>query len=298
MLIVKPNPIHLMELIELIRAKHWIKNLFLFIPIFFAGQLMEWAKYQQLILGFIAFSLVASAVYIVNDLRDYSFDRAHPVKKNRPIAAGKIQPKQAILIAILFMFLGLSLAWFISFSFSVLLLGYLLLNMAYSFGLKNFSIIDIMIVSSGFLIRVYSGGVLADVPVSHWLAIMILLLALFLALAKRRDDLLVGSLNGNIRQSINQYNVEFINVCLSIFAGVIIVSYILYTLSPEVIERFHTDWLFLTSIFVIAGIMRYLQIIYIDNNSGFPTSILFKDRFILLTIIAWLVSFCVIIYSI
>lgn len=286
-----------MVLIELIRVKHWVKNLFLFIPIFFAGQLMEWDKYQQLILGFIAFSLVASTVYIINDLRDYSFDSAHPVKKNRPIASGKIKPKQAIFIALLFITVGFSLAWYINSSFFILILCYLLLNLAYSFGLKNFSIIDIMIVSSGFLIRVYSGGVLADVPVSHWLAIMILLLALFLALAKRRDDLLVGSLNGNIRQSINQYNLEFINVCLSIFAGVIIVSYILYTLSPEVIEKFHTDWLFLTSIFVIAGIMRYLQIIYIDNNSGFPTSILFKDRFILLTIIAWLVSFCVIIYS-
>lgn len=286
-----------MVLIELIRVKHWVKNLFLFIPIFFAGQLMEWGKYQQLLLGFVAFSLVASMVYIVNDLRDYSFDKAHPVKMNRPIASGRIKPGKAIFIAILFIAIGFSLAWYIHFSFFILLLCYLLLNLAYSFGLKNFSIIDIMIVSSGFLVRIYCGGVLADVPVSHWLAIMILLLALFLALAKRRDDLLVGASKGSIRKSINQYNLEFINVCLSIFAGVIIVSYILYTLSPEVIEKFNTDWLFLTSIFVIAGIMRYLQIIYIDNNSGFPTSLLFKDRFILFTVIAWLISFCVVIYT-
>lgn len=286
-----------MVLIELIRLKHWVKNLFLFIPIFFAGQLMEWHKYLQLILGFVAFSLVASTVYIVNDLRDYSFDRVHPVKKHRPIASERVKPKQAIFVAILFISIGFSLSWFINFSFFILILCYLLLNLAYSFGLKNFSIIDIMIVSSGFLIRVYCGGVLAEVPVSHWLAIMILLLALFLALAKRRDDLLLGTANGKIRKAINQYNLEYINLCLSIFAGVIIVSYILYTLSPEVIEKFNTDWLFLTSIFVIAGIMRYLQIIYIDNNSGFPTSILFKDRFILVTIIVWLVSFCVIIYS-
>lgn len=286
-----------MVLIELIRVKHWVKNLFLFIPIFFAGQLMEWGKYQQLLLGFVAFSLVASMVYIVNDLRDCSFDKAHPVKMNRPIASGRIKPGKAIFIAILFIAIGFSLAWYIHFSFFILLLCYLLLNLAYSFGLKNFSIIDIMIVSSGFLVRIYCGGVLADVPVSHWLAIMILLLALFLALAKRRDDLLVGASKGSIRKSINQYNLEFINVCLSIFAGVIIVSYILYTLSPEVIEKFNTDWLFLTSIFVIAGIMRYLQIIYIDNNSGFPTSLLFKDRFILFTVIAWLISFCIVIYT-
>ena len=125
---------------------------------------------------------------------------------------------------------------------------------------------------------------------------MVLLLALFLALAKRRDDLLIGAANGKLRKSISQYNLEFINVCLSIFAGIIIVSYILYTLSPEVIEKFNSDWLFLTSVFVIAGVMRYLQIIYVDNNSGFPTSILFKDRFILITLLGWLISFCVIIY--
>ncbi len=282
--------------IELFRLKHWVKNFFLFIPIFFAGQLTAFDKYGVLGLGFLAFGLIASAVYILNDLRDCSFDKLHPIKKSRPIPSGLIKPGQAAVTALTLALLGLAIAYYLDPNFFILSISYLILNIAYSFGLKNFSIIDIMIVSSGFLIRIYCGGVLADVPVSHWLTIMVLLLALFLALAKRRDDLLIGAANGKLRKSISQYNLEFINVCLSIFAGIIIVSYILYTLSPEVIEKFNSDWLFLTSVFVIAGVMRYLQIIYVDNNSGFPTSILFKDRFILITLLGWLISFCVIIY--
>lgn len=285
-----------MAWLELLRVKHWVKNLFIFIPLFFAGQLFEVSKYGKLILGFLAFSFLASAVYIMNDLRDYSFDKAHPVKQFRPIASGRVNRASALTFLFILLILSLTLAYQLDQTFLLLCLVYFVLNMAYSFGLKNHSIIDIMIVSSGFLIRIYSGGFLAEVPVSHWLAIMILLLALFLALAKRRDDLIIGSANGKIRQSISQYNLEFINVCLSIFAGIIIVSYILYTLSTEIIEKFHTDWLFLTSIFVITGIMRYLQIIYIDNNSGYPTALLFKDKFILLTVLGWLITFCIIIY--
>jgi 4-hydroxybenzoate polyprenyltransferase len=283
--------------LQLLRLKHWVKNLFLFIPIFFAGQLLAYEKYDDLILGFLAFSFIASAIYIFNDLRDASYDRQHPVKRNRPIASGKVSPRQAVLVVMVLVPLGMVLSLYLNPLFSTLLLIYLLLNIAYSAGLKNHSIIDIMIVASGFLIRVYSGGIVADVPISHWLAIMILLLSLFLALAKRRDDLLVGETSGNVRKSIGQYNLEFINVCLSVFAGIIIVSYILYTLSSETIEKFNTDWLFLTSIYVIAGVMRYLQIIYIDNSSGFPTSILFKDRFIRFTLLAWIITFCLIIYS-
>lgn len=285
-----------MAWLQLLRVKHWVKNLFIFIPLFFAGQLFEVSKYSKLIFGFMAFSFLASAVYIMNDLKDYSFDKAHPVKQFRPIASGRVNRTAAIIFLFILLIVSLTIAYQLDQTFFLLCLFYFVLNMAYSFGLKNHSIIDIMIVSSGFLIRVYSGGFLAEVPVSHWLAIMILLLALFLALAKRRDDLIIGSANGKIRQSISQYNLEFINVCLSVFAGIIIVSYILYTLSTEIIEKFHTDWLFLTSIFVIAGIMRYLQIIYIDNNSGYPTALLFKDKFVLFTVLGWLITFCIIIY--
>jgi len=284
--------------LELVRVKHWVKNSFLFIPIFFAGQLFDLHKYVPLVLGFFAFSFIASGVYIFNDLRDHHRDALHPVKRNRPIPSGIVKRPVAIAIMIVLVSIGLSMSYFLNAVFFALVAAYLCLNAAYSLGLKNFSIVDIMIVSIGFVLRVYAGGVLATVAVSHWLAIMIFLLALFLALAKRRDDLLIGVSGEKVRKSISQYNLEFVNACLSVFAGIIIVSYILYTLSTETSEKFNSDWLFLTSIFVIAGIMRYLQIIYIDNNSGYPTSILFKDRFILFTLCGWIISFCLIIYLI
>lgn len=279
------------------RINHWVKNLFVFIPIFFSGQIFNYNRYSDLILGFLAFSLVASAIYIFNDICDYSTDRLHPKKKLRPIAAGKISLTMAKMIFVLTLCLGAVLGYWLDLNFFILTMVYLGINISYSLGMKHISIVDIFFVASGFLLRIYAGGIISQTPVSHWLAIMVLLLSLFLALAKRRDDIVLSSTTGGqMRKSVQQYNLEFINSCLSIFAGVIIVAYILYTLSPEVADRFNTNWLFLTSLFVIAGIMRYLQITYVEENSGSPTSIFFKDKFIIITLIGWVISFYIIIY--
>lgn len=285
-------------IVKLIRPKHWIKNLFLLIPVFFAGSLFEIERLKILGLGIVAFSLIASAVYIINDLKDIEVDRIHPLKKDRPLASGKVSKSTATLLLIIFVIVGLFLSYQLSSLFFFLLGGYLLLNIAYSFGLKNISIVDLFIVSLGFLIRIYSGGILAEVGVSHWLAIMILLLSLFLVLAKRRDDLVLQTKSqAIIRKTSSSYNLEFINACLTIFAAVIVVSYIMYTVSPEVVDRFNSPYLFATTPFVIAGIMRYLQITIVEMNSGSPTSILVKDKFILTTIILWIISFYLIIYN-
>lgn len=285
-----------MLILKLLRVPQWVKNLFLFIPIFFAGHALETKFYPVLALGFISFSLIASGVYILNDLCDFKVDQAHPKKKLRPIASGKVSILKARLSLVVVVSIGLVLAYFLNLNFFILLIVYLMINIGYSFGLKNISILDIMMVSSGFLIRIYSGGVLTNTHISPWLAIMILLLSLFLALAKRRDDLVVTDDPSAVRKSIKQYNLDFINSGLSIFAGVIIVAYILYTLSPDVIARFETEWLFTTAIFVIAGIMRYLQITFVEKNSGSPSSLLYKDKFIFITVLGWIVSFYVIIY--
>lgn len=283
---------------KLIRPKHWIKNLFLLIPVFFAGSLFEIERLKLLGLGIVAFSLIASAVYIINDLKDIEVDRIHPLKKDRPLASGKVSKSTATLLFIIFVIVGLFLSYLLNPVFFYLLAGYLALNIAYSFGLKNISIVDLFIVSLGFLIRIYSGGILAEVGVSHWLAIMILLLSLFLVLAKRRDDLVLQTKSQTIiRKTSSSYNLEFINACLTIFAAVIVVSYIMYTVSPEVVDRFNSPYLFATTPFVIAGIMRYLQITIVEMNSGSPTSILVKDKFILATIILWIISFYLIIYN-
>jgi decaprenyl-phosphate phosphoribosyltransferase len=285
-------------LIKLLRIKQWIKNLFLFIPLFFAGDFFKSDKFEVLLAGFFAFSLLASGVYVINDYLDREVDRLHPKKKLRPIAAGTISLKSAWLIIIVLVIAGLGLALYLNPKFFYFLLFYFVMNLGYSFGLKHIAILDLFIVSFGFLIRIYSGGVLAEVGISHWLSIMILLLALFLIIAKRRDDIVIQSETGEvIRRSSKAYNLEFINSCLTLLSAVVIVAYVMYTVSPEVTQRFNSEYLFATTMFVIAGIMRYLQITFVEQNSGSPTSILFKDKFLVITIIGWIISFYVIIYA-
>ena len=157
---------------------------------------------------------------------------------------------------------------------------------------------DLFVVSLGFLLRVYAGGVLAGLAITHWLSMMILLLSLFLIIAKRRDDLLVNAENNCVvRKTSKAYNLEYINSCVTLLSAVMVVAYVMYTLSPEVTERFQSDYLFITTIFVIAGIMRYLQITFVEQRSGSPTNIFVKDKFILLTIAGWIISFYIIIYA-
>lgn len=286
------------SVIQLIRVRHWVKNLFLFIPSFFAGHLFKAEELLMVGIGAFAFSLVASGVYVINDYRDRFVDRLHPTKKLRPIASGEIGAASAWTLIIVLVTSGLFIAATLEIVFFYILLSYFIMNLAYSFGLKNIAIVDLFIVSLGFLLRVYSGGVIADLPITHWLSIMILLLALFLIIAKRRDDILINAKNGCvIRKSTQSYNLDFINSCITLLSAVVLVAYIMYTVSPEVTERFDSDYLFVTTIFVIAGVMRYLQIIFVENKSGSPTRIFVKDKFILGTIAGWILSFYLIIYA-
>ncbi|HEY8934185.1 MAG TPA: UbiA prenyltransferase family protein [Cyclobacteriaceae bacterium] len=285
-------------ILRLLRLKQWVKNLFLFIPVFFAGKILEVDLLISLLQGALAFSLVASSVYVINDYKDRELDKLHPKKKKRPIASGEVSTSTAWFLIIVLSGTGLLIAFLINQSFFLLLAIYLLLNIGYSLGLKNVPILDLFIVASGFLIRVYCGGVIADLEITHWLSIMILLLALFIVLAKRRDDLLIHTETGEVvRKASRSYNLEYINSCITLLSAVVIVAYIMYTVSPEVTQRFHSSNLFLTTVFVIAGIMRYLQITFVEQNSGSPTSILFKDKFILITVLGWIISFYIIIYA-
>ena len=289
---------YIRSVIKLIRVRQWVKNLFLFIPSFFAGHLFKIEELLMVGVGALAFSLVASGVYVINDYRDRFVDRMHPTKKFRPLASGEIGTATAWILIFALICTGLAIAATLNTAFLYLLLTYFLLNLGYSFGLKNIAIVDLFIVSLGFLLRVYSGGVIADLPITHWLSIMILLLALFLIIAKRRDDILINAKNGCIiRKSTQAYNLDFINSCITLLSAVVIVAYIMYTVSPEVTERFNSDYLFITTIFVIAGVMRYLQIIFVENRSGSPTRIFVKDKFILGTIAGWILSFYLIIYT-
>jgi decaprenyl-phosphate phosphoribosyltransferase len=285
---------------KLIRVKQWVKNLFLFIPSFFAGHIFNFNELFQVLLGALAFSFVASGVYVINDYRDREVDRLHPVKKLRPLASGDVRIGTAWFLMIMLTSAGLFMAAKIDTTFFYLLSAYLILNLGYSFGLKHIPILDLFIVALGFQIRIFSGGVIANVPITHWLSLMIFLLALFLILAKRRDDILLNVKNKNgivVRRSTKKYNLLFVNSCITLLSAVMIVAYIMYTVSPEVTERFHTEYLFVTTAFVIAGMMRYLQIVFVEKKSGSPTNIFIKDKFILSTIAGWILAFYLIIYA-
>ncbi len=285
------------DYIKLIRPKDWAKNMFLFIPVFFAGKIFSIDTIMHLMGGFFCFSLVASSIYIINDYRDIEDDKKHPTKQFRPLASGAVSKTAAIVVCVLFLIVGFAAAWFIRDKFLFVLGIYFLLNLGYSFGLKTIPILDIIIVAIGFVLRVKAGAVIAFVGLSEWLVIMVFLLALFMALAKRRDDVLLKLSSGtDMRKSVKGYNLEFINVAISLICAVIIVAYFMYTVSPEIVARLETYRLYYTCLFVLAGILRYLQLVFVQQSSQSPTKILYKDRFIQLTILMWIISFYLILY--
>jgi 4-hydroxybenzoate polyprenyltransferase len=282
--------------LRLIRVHQWVKNLFLYVPAFFGGVLLNQEIILVLTIGFFAFSFVASAVYILNDYKDIEKDRLHPEKKDRPLASGAIKQGQALIMFIVMLLAGLSIAYFLNFYFFLITVFYFIMNIAYTLKLKDTPIIDVSIISTGFLLRIFAGGVISDVVVSKWLILLTFLLAMLLALAKRRSEYKVFLTGKKIRKAIKGYNIEFINVSMVMMASVTVVSYIMYTVSTEVIQRIGNDYLYITSFFVILGILRYLQLTLVYDRSGSPTKVLLKDRMTQLLIIVWILVFVVLLY--
>ncbi|WP_428329461.1 decaprenyl-phosphate phosphoribosyltransferase [Mucilaginibacter sp.] len=285
--------------IKLLRPKDWAKNFFIFVPSFFARHIFIAEKIEHLLAGFVAFCCIASSIYIINDYRDIDDDRKHPLKSKRPLASGKVKPSYAIIICIVLIILGSALAVLANPNchFLFILVVYFFLNLAYSFGLKNIAILDMLILATGFVLRVKGGAIITHVDSSDWLIIMTFLLALFMAIGKRRDDLLLKASSGTeMRKSVSGYNLEFLNTMLGLFGAIIIVAYISYTVSPRTIVRLGTYRLYYSSLFVIAGIMRYMQVVFVTQRSGSPTDILYKDRFIQITIFLWILSVFILLY--
>ena len=288
------------HIIKVARPTHWIKNIFVFLPVFFGGALLNTTEVVAAALTFMSFSLAASAIYCLNDIIDVDADRAHPVKCKRPIASGAITIPQAygmmtvsLLISIVLMFLLPE-----GHAKSILvIIAYFVINVAYCLRLKEYAIIDVCIIASGFVLRILAGGYATGVQLSKWIVLMTFLLTLFLAFAKRRDDVLRMNTTGQApRANTSRYNLTFINQAITITAGVMLVCYVMYTVSPEIIAQFATDKLYLTSILVILAILRYLQISFVDEKSGDPVKVALSDRATQLILLAWLLSFLVIIY--
>lgn len=283
--------------LKLIRPHQYIKNLFIFAPLFFAAQLGDGDLVYCAIIAFIAFSLEASAIYVFNDYIDIEDDKHHPRKKYRPLASGAITKPQAVIIMSVLSLSGLAVMLSVSLQATGVLLAYAVMNIAYSLHLKHVAILDVSIIAIGFVLRLFVGSLATGIPLSSWIVVMTFLLALFLALAKRRDDVLIYLDTGKkMRKVIDGYSLQLVDTAMAIMASVVIVAYVIYSKSPNVVARVHSEYLYLTSLFVILGIMRYLQIAFIEKDTGSPTKIVLKDRFIQLTILGWVSVFVWILY--
>ncbi len=290
------------DILKVIRPHQWIKNVFVFLPLFFGHRLMEPDLLANTIIVFFAFSFAASSIYCFNDVIDVEADRRHPVKCKRPVASGAVSMTAAYIMMFAMIALSMATLTFLNcnpIATMGVIIGYWFLNMAYCWRLKQYAIIDVCIIAFGFVLRILAGGTATDIMLSHWLVMMTFLLTLFLSFAKRRDDVLRMMKTGEApRQNTSRYNITFINQAITITGSVMLVCYIMYTVSPDVITSFGTPYIYLTSGYVILGLLRYIQLAVVDEKSGDPTKVMLHDRFTQLIVAAWGLTFLVIIYFI
>lgn len=288
------------NLIRLIRPKQWIKNLIVLLPVFFGGALLHPSAIYAGLITALSFSFAASSIYCLNDIIDIEDDKHHPIKCNRPLASGTISIPQGYTLMLLMLILSMA-STFLLYDHQLETAGviafYWLLNIGYCLKLKQYAIIDVCIVAFGFVLRVLAGGISTSIHLSKWIVLMTFLLMLFLSFAKRRDDVVRMNETGHApRQNTIRYNLTFINQAITITSSVTLVCYIMYTVSPETIQNFHTDYLYLTSVFVLVGLLRYIQIAVVDKKSGDPTKVILRDRFTQLIVLAFGLAFLFIIY--
>ena len=274
--------------LQLIRIKQWIKNFVIFLPVFFAGNKIEYSIYINLIQAFIAFSFITSAVYILNDIIDREGDINHPIKKYRPIAANKIKVKVAGFNGVLLGFFGVLYLLLFENSALVPALLYATLMILYCILFRRIAILDVLVISIGFVLRLFIGGEVASTPISIWIIIMVFLLALFISFSKRRDDLINNNING--RESLKHYNLSFVDTVICILVPVIIVTYILYCTSDYNILRLG-EYLYLTTLFVISGFLRYLQLVFVKNGGGDPVQLFYNDAALKVIVLSWIITF-------
>jgi decaprenyl-phosphate phosphoribosyltransferase len=288
------------DIIHLIRPHHWIKNVFVFLPMFFGGALTDCKALLGSVIAFFAYSFAASSVYCYNDILDVEADRRHSEKRRRPIASGAISVTQGYVIMalmILFSALMILLLGERAKLLAVVMLIYFVLNIAYCLLLKHFAVVDVFILSFGFVLRILAGSAATGIIASHWLVLMTFLLALLLAFAKRRDDVVRMMKTGEApRHNTKRYNMTFINQAINVTASVTLVCYIMYTLSPEVAARTNFKYGYLTSVLVLLGLLRYMQLTSVDQKSGDPTKLLYSDRFLQIVVLMWLLSYVLMIY--
>lgn len=286
---------------KLLRVEQWVKNLFVFLPLFFSGNFTRPELFLASLLAFIVFSFAAGSIYIINDYKDIEADRHHSSKKSRPLASGAVSKKSAVVLLQIMLALTavvILASWHIfklNLSFVAVIIAYFIMNLGYTFGLKHVAIVDVFIIAVGFVLRVLAGGYATGIPISQWAILLTFLLALVLALGKRRGELINAQLTGKTRKALDGYNVQFADIALSISCAIAIICYVMFTLSPEVQKKFHPR-VFYTVIFVVFAFFRYLQQTLVYNRTESPTKVAYRDRYIQITLLLWIAAFLLQIY--
>ena len=285
------------DYIRLLRPQQWFKNVFVFAGLIFSRHFIYPDSIEKSIYAFLIFSILSSSGYIINDIFDYNEDKAHPVKSKRPIAAGKIARGKAALLAIVLFAVSLVAACLLNIDFFYVCIIYTVLIMVYSLGIKNIVILDVLFVAVGYVLRAIAGAVVIAVDISSWLLICTLLIALFLAISKRRTEIvLLGEEATRHRRILSQYSLGLLNQMIAVVTAACIVAYCLYTLAPETVSKFGTRNLIYTVPFVIYGIFRYLYITYQKLETDIPERALLKDLPLQICLLAWIIS-CIIILA-
>ncbi|MFA6169222.1 MAG: decaprenyl-phosphate phosphoribosyltransferase [Candidatus Margulisiibacteriota bacterium] len=279
-----------------LRPNQWTKNFFVFAGLIFSLEFFQITALFKAFDAFLIFCAISSAMYLINDLKDLAADQKHPIKKNRPIASGQVPILLAFYFAALLLLVSIPLSFYFSTPFGWVVIAYVLLMLCYSFFLKNMVILDVFSIAAGFVLRAIAGVVVINVVLSPWLVICTILLALFIALGKRRHELMTIDLATEHRKILEEYSPRLLDQLISAVAGSTVIAYALYTLWPETIAKFGTTSLVYSVPFVLYGIFRYLYLIYKKEEGGQPEKTLLSDWPLLIDILLWIVALMIIIY--
>lgn len=280
-----------------LRPNQWTKNLLVFAPLIFAVRLFDPASVVRATAGFVVFCALSSVVYLINDCLDRDADRTHPLKRFRPIAAGEMSRSTALLTAAALAAAALAAAATLGWLFFIVAAGYVVLQTLYSVALKHVVILDALTLAIGFVLRAIGGAAVIDVVVSHWLFVCTILGALFVALAKRRHELvLLADGAGTHRPILDEYSPYLLDQMIAVVTASTLISYVFYTISPETEQKFGTGWLGLTIPFALYGIFRYLYLVHRRDGGGSPSDLLLNDRPLLACVTLWVIAVVLIVY--
>ncbi len=289
----------IVKYLRLIRVHQWIKNVFVFVPLLFSLHLFDAEYVLTTLFAFFVFCLASSAIYVINDIVDIESDRAHPVKQNRPLPAGLVSIKTAVVISVILIILvGLALIFF-NVEFILITAAFILLNILYSFWLKNVVILDVFSIAAGFAMRVLAGAFVIQVPISSWLLLTTMFISLFLGVMKRHSELTIVTADSNStsRKVLSKYSLNFADQMATVAAAGVIVCYALYTVAPRTVSVFNTEGLIYTTPFVVFGIFRYMYLEYISNKGENTTRIIATDLPMILTVILYVITTVLIVYK-